>query len=305
MKKIILTLVTVMFALSTYAQMGYYANQYMLNHQLINPAYSGKNLKVRGGLLANSHLTGIPSSPKSIGLNISAPIGLTKASLGLNVASFSMGVQSNTEVSAIYSYRLKFKKFTTVFGVQGTMTNMKNDGGQLETSVRDDDRFYKNTNGSGFNAGAGIYVFNKTSFLSISAPAWFQNTLQADGSVESDYNSDEMPTFVSVGHEGRLNKNWWLNPYVQLRHYMSGRNIMDINLICSYQNVVWAGPYYKTDSQYGIMVGAKLNKFLQFGYAGAISQQVRAGFTGSSHEISIIFMMKDKKVNTINSLRFF
>jgi hypothetical protein len=53
------------------------------------------------------------------------------------------------------------------------------------------------------------------------------------------------------------------------------------------------------------MMGAKLNKVIQFSYAGGISQQAIAGFLGSSQEVSLLFTIKDKKINTINSLRFF
>ncbi|MDA8885999.1 hypothetical protein OAD66_04620 [Bacteroidia bacterium] len=35
----------------------------------------------------------------------------------------------------------------------------------------------------------------------------------------------------------------------------------------SLKNRLWFGPYYKTGSQFGLVLGGKLNEFLQFSYA--------------------------------------
>jgi type IX secretion system PorP/SprF family membrane protein len=303
--RIYVIIILTTFAFHVNAQVGYQANHYMFNQQLINPASAGKDFKVKAGLLLNSQLTGINSSPKLGALHFSSPIGLTKGSLGFNATSFSLGVQSNTEVTAMYAYRLSFKKSTLVFGMQGTAVNVSSDNNKLTTSSEGDDRFKSPISGFGYNGGIGAYFNTENTYISVSAPAWFKQSSVVNGDLNTELGLSEMPIFLSVGHEKQMSKNWWFNSYILTRMHKNGNNQMDINLMASYQNKIWFGPYYKTGAQYGVMMGAKLNKIVQFSYAGGISQQARAGFLGSSHEVSLLFTIKDKKINTINSLRFF
>jgi type IX secretion system PorP/SprF family membrane protein len=303
--RIFTILIITAFAFHCKAQVGYTANQYMFNQQLINPAYAGKDFKIKAGVLVNSQLTGIKESPKLAALNFTTPIGLSKGSIGVNATSFNYGVQSNTELTAMYAYRLSFKKATLVFGVQGAAVNIATNNSELTTTSSGDERFQVNRSGYGFNSGAGIFFNTKNSYVSLSAPAWFKHTTALSGDLTTELGLEEMPIFLSLGKEYQLSKNWWLNSYVLARLHKVGNNQMDLNLMVAYQNRIWFGPYYKTGAQLGIVAGAALNKFIQFSYAGAISQQARPGFMGSTQELSLLFTLKDKKINTINSLRFF
>ncbi|PCJ67600.1 MAG: hypothetical protein COA58_00245 [Bacteroidetes bacterium] len=303
--RIYIIIVLTAFVFQVKAQIGYQANHYMFNHQLINPASSGKDFKVKAGVLLNSQLTGIKSSPKLAALHFSSPIGLTKGSFGFNATSFNFGVQTNTEVTAMYAYRLSFKKATLAFGVQGAIVNIGTNNSRLTTSSEGDERFKVNNNGFGYNGGAGVYFNTKNTYVSIAAPAWFKQTSPTNSELNTDLGLDEMPIFLSLGNERQIAKKWWLNSYILTRLHKNGNNQVDLNVMLAYENKIWFGPYYKTGAQYGLVTGARLNKFIQFSYAGGISQQARSGFLGTTQEISLLFTLKDKKINTINSLRFF
>lgn len=225
--------------------------------------------------------------------------------MGLNVTSFNYGVESNVKVSGIYTYRLAFENMALIFGMQGGVVSMGSDNSILTTSDDGDSRFLENKTGVGYDAGAGVFLSTKRSYLSLSAPSWFQNRFMSIGDLNTDLALDDMPVFFSVGHERQISKDWGFNPYLLLRVQTSGNSQLDLTPMFSYKNMLWFGPYYKTGSQMGLVVGGKLNKFVQFMYSGGISQQIISGFTGSSHELSIGFNMKDKKVKTVNSLRFF
>lgn len=277
-----------------YSQSGYQANQYMFNHQLINPAYAGKDYKIKGALLGNQQLTGIESSPRLGAISFSAPIGLSRSSLGINVTNFSYGVQTNTEIFAVYSYRVPMKKWSLVYGLQGGAINMAQSNGKLKTGQPGDERFMTNYSGTDINFGTGLYLFNKSTFFSISAPAWFQHEFTPNGGLNRIYRRDKMPVFISAGYEYRACKNWWIDPYVLIRTYPNGRTMADVNILFDYKNAFWVGPSYKTGSQIGGIVGIKLGKHIKLNYYGAISQQHRVGFTGSTNEVSLVLMFKDK-----------
>ena len=288
-----------------YGQSGYQANQYMFNQQLINPAYSGKDYKVKGALLANQQMTGISSSPRLLALSFSSPIGLSRSSIGFNATHFSYGVQSNSECYAVYSYRIPFKKWSLVYGLQAGIVNVATTNSKLKTGEAGDERFMTNQSGMGYNFGGGLYLFNHNTFLSVSAPAWFQHRLTPSGNLTVEYQESNMPLFISAGKEVRISKNWWFDPYFLIRTYMNGRTMADLNLIFDYKNAVWVGPSYKTGSQIGLILGVRLNKHLKLNYSGAISQQARQGFMGSAHEVSLVFMLKDKLHRDAMSPRFF
>ncbi|MFT4523136.1 MAG: type IX secretion system PorP/SprF family membrane protein [Bacteroidia bacterium] len=291
--------------IGSYAQVGYQANQYMFNQQLINPAYVGKDLKVKGGALGNNQLAGIDGSPKLLALYMSSPIGLTKASVGINFTSYAFGVQSNNEITGIYSYRIPFKKFSAIFGMQAALANNTINNGRLRGGQPGDEMYTANASGWGYNFGFGAYFSGSKSFLSISAPAWCRQAIMVGGDLETEVDPGAMPLFVSAGYEYRASNNWWIDPYFLLRYYPDGQNVLDLNVIFDYKNTVWFGPSFKAGSQFGIIVGSKVNSFLQVSYSGSISQQTRPGFSGSSHELCIGFVVKDKAVKTANSLRFF
>ena len=130
----------------------------MFDQQLVNHANAGKDFKVKASLLQNSQLTEINSSPKLGELHFSSPIGLTEGSLGFNATSFSLDVQSNTEVTAMYAYRMSFKKSTLVFGTYGTAVNVSTDNNKLTTSSEGDDRIKSPISGYGYNGGIGAYL---------------------------------------------------------------------------------------------------------------------------------------------------
>ncbi len=69
--RIFIFIITTVIGLQTWAQVGYQANQYMFNQQLINPAFAGKDYKVKSSLLGSSHLTGISSAPRLLAFSIS------------------------------------------------------------------------------------------------------------------------------------------------------------------------------------------------------------------------------------------
>jgi type IX secretion system PorP/SprF family membrane protein len=288
-----------------FGQTNYQANHYMFNQQLVNPASIGKDYKVKTGLITNSSLTGITGAPRYIGFHISSPIKLSNAFVGLNVSSVSFGVRNQTEFTGIYSYRLTGKKWSLTVGLQASGVSLGVNNNQLKTGGAGDEQYLKSSSGFGYNVGSGVYAANSNSFIGVSIPSVLTNVMESNGDLSSDYIHDGFPIFISAGHEGQLNKNWWLNPYAMLRYYPSGRNVLDLNLMVAYRNNVWAGPFYKYGSQLGMMLGCDLNSFVKFSYAGGISQHHNTGFTGSTHEVSLLFVIKDKDVQTFNSLRFF
>jgi type IX secretion system PorP/SprF family membrane protein len=294
MKRIYTLAICTILAYSAYSQSGYQANQYMFNHQLINPAYGGKDYKIKGALLGNQHLGGISSSPQLVALSLSSPIKLSKTSLGLNITNFSYGVQSNTEVNVIYSHRITLKKWSVVYGLQGGIFNASQTNSKLKAGQTGDEGLMVNYSGTEYNFGAGLYFFNKNSFISFSAPSWFQHGFSSSGGMERNFDRQKMPIFISGGYEHRVSKNWWFDPYLLIRTYANGRTMADLNLIFDYNNKFWVGPTYKTKSQLGCLIGMKLGKYLKLNYSGAISQQNRPGFMGSSNEVSLVFMIKDK-----------
>ncbi|MFM9945391.1 MAG: PorP/SprF family type IX secretion system membrane protein [Bacteroidia bacterium] len=305
MKKLYSIIICFLAGSYLYGQSGYQANQYMFNHQLINPAYSGKDYKIKGALLINQQLTGIESSPSLKAFSLSAPIRLSKASLGITYTNFTYGVQTNSEIYAVYSYRVPMKKWSLVYGLQGGMVSMAQTNSKLKTGQSGDEQFKTNYSGMEYNFGAGIYIFNKNSFFSVSAPAWFQHEFTSSSNIERKYRRDKMPVFISAGYEHRVNKNWWIDPYCLIRAYPNGRMMADLNLIFDYKNTFWVGPSYKTNSQMGGIVGFKLNKYLKLNYAFGISQQFRKGFIGSANEVSLVFMIKDKLNTDAISPRLF
>lgn len=288
-----------------FGQTNYQANHYMFNQQLVNPASIAKDYKVKAGLLTNSSLTGINGAPRYGAFHISSPIKLSNAFVGLNLSTVSLGVRNQTEISGIYSYRITGEKWNLAFGIQLSGISLGVNNNRLKTGSNGDEQFLKSSSGFGYNLGSGIYASNATSFIGISVPSFLTNTLNNSGDISSDFDKNTFPIFFSAGHEGRLNKNWWLNPYTMLRYYPSGRTVLDLNLMVAYKNKVWCGPFYKYGSQLGIMLGYEFNTHMKMSYAGGISQQQRVGFTGSTHEMSLLFTLKDKDIRTFNSLRFF
>ena len=106
MKKLVKSLILLLVPVSLAAQLTPVTDQYILNPLTINPSYAGN----RGGLSVaafyRQQWVGISGAPRTMSLEVDAPVLSDKLGLGLVVVNDQIGVTKQTEVMTSYAYRM-------------------------------------------------------------------------------------------------------------------------------------------------------------------------------------------------------
>ncbi len=117
MKKITSLSVLIVLPILLMGQLRPVSNQYILNPLTINPAYTGS----RGGLsiaaFYRQQWVGITGAPRTMSLEVDAPVLSSKLGLGLFVVNDQIGVTKQTEVMTSYAFRISLGNGTLAFGL--------------------------------------------------------------------------------------------------------------------------------------------------------------------------------------------
>jgi type IX secretion system PorP/SprF family membrane protein len=159
-------------------------SQYMFNMLAINPAYAGSRevLSVTG--LSRAQWIGMEGAPVTNTLCLDAPVKSKRIGIGLQLFNEKIGVTSSNGIYASYAYRVKFKKSTLAFGLQGGVLHYTANYTQVQlsrSSTQADQPFQGNGSILIPNIGTGIFLSDDQYYLGVSVPG-ILNTQKKSGS---------------------------------------------------------------------------------------------------------------------------
>jgi type IX secretion system PorP/SprF family membrane protein len=103
-------------------------NQYYFNQSMINPAYTGVNNVFSATVISRGQWLGLEGAPFTNTLNVSTSLVNNRVGVGLLVIKDQFGVNKNTELHMMYSYKLNLNQSTSVsFGIQVGQMSYKHD----------------------------------------------------------------------------------------------------------------------------------------------------------------------------------
>jgi type IX secretion system PorP/SprF family membrane protein len=311
--------------LSALAQQDAQYSQYIFNAIYVNPAYAGYRDRVNLNATYRNQWTGITGAPKSFSFAVDAVLPNERVGMALILSSDQLGAQKNISAFVNYAYRLPVNEdetsklaFGLGVGVQqaGLYGNMLDPGDVGDNSIPTgtvkeivpDFRvgvFFSTPKmyvGASANNLIGKYLLDKKS-LSINFPTPRPHYYLTGGLLIPvvEYEIDFKPFFL-------------------IKDDIAGPTVLDINAFFLFKQKLWLGAGYRTGvkvynkpsldknikSSNGLIGMAELfiNERLRLGYSYDSSMSNLAGYSGSTHEISISWNFMSKNERSVNFCYF-
>jgi type IX secretion system PorP/SprF family membrane protein len=250
------------------AQQELQISQYMFNGLYLNPAYAGTHPFWGGTAIHRQQWLGFGGNPVSTAVAFDGPIKDKNMGLGFMVINDNIGLTSNNDISAAYSYRIKVNENSQLsFGLRAGIRNIMFNATKLENIPDAGDPLY-NANQSiwvpKFDFGA--YWYSERGYLGLSVP----NLLAID-SRTSD-NSDaglRRHVFLNGGYVWDIvaDGSVKFKPSVLVKYEPNSPVSFDLNAHFLFNDKFWLGASYRYNSAVVLMAEYQITEQFRAGFA--------------------------------------
>ncbi len=271
-------------------------SHYMFNGIALNPALTGSEdvLSIVGSF--RFQWTGITGAPQTQNLTVHGPLKKDKNAVGLQVFNDQIGVDRNTGVFGLYSYRIKQKNSSLLFGIKAGVNFRKISYSKLIVNDLEDQEVQYDTPSKILPSFSfGMHYFTEKYFISFAIPNLIRhNYVSNTFKVNSNYNLT-----LGGGVVFKLKKQIKLKPSLLIKYNTDSRIQFDLNLITKLNKAISIGASYRTQEAVIFMI--KVNPSQQLGvmYSFGIPVNKLMKQTFGSHEMSLkyTFIYKTKISN--------
>jgi type IX secretion system PorP/SprF family membrane protein len=286
-----------LLALNVGAQQLPQYSQYMLNNYAINPAIGGSTNYVEAKSNNRYQWKGITDAPRTYVLTLNGPTKAKNVGLGGTIFTDITGPTRRTGISASYAYHLKLnEEWKLSMGLAAGFLQFAIDGSKIRLRDEGD-----NIISSGIQSvivpdfGFGLYLYNRKSYLGISAPQIAQNKLRFFDYQTSSLSKLEDHYYVNAGYKIDLNEDFQVEPGILIKYVKPAPVQFDFGAKITYKEKVWLGANYRTRDAASIMAGFIYNDYLMFAYAYDITTSKLKNYSGGTHEIMLGLKFFKKK----------
>jgi len=308
-------------AIPCFAQQDAQYSQYIFNGIYINPAYAGYRERVNINTSYRNQWTGIEGAPKSFSLAADALMPNERVGLSLMMSAETLGAQKNIGAFVNYAYRLPINEEQTsklAFGVGLGMTQSGLNGNMF--SARDlGDQFVPNGTVKQIlpDIHAGVFFSTPKMYIGASVNNLIGRYLLEKKSLEYNFPTPKPHYYLTGGvlipvEEYVLD----FKPFFLIKDDLKGPTVLDLNAFLLFKQAVWLGVGYRTGikiydkpalqgdiNNNNALIGMTeifISKRLRLGYSYDHSMSKLAGYSGSTHEISLswnFFTTKERQLN--------
>ena len=304
MKKLFITLITLLGFHHIQAQQEAIYSQYMFNPMAINPAQTGKIITPEINVLyrkqwLGADFEGDPQVQAIIGV---LPLKNEKVSIGFQFFNDIAGIVKSTGGLLNYAYKVKLNdnNMNLSMGVQAGATNFRACLTCVNTGITIDPNFTQNVNKYLPSVGAGLYLSNQKFYVGLSVPQFIPNDLSLTETNNSTGKNKQIRYyFGEIGYRARLNRHLSIEPSVLVKIIENAPPTFDFNVKLELLEKLTLGTSYRSSNQQfrdvaknvrlgDLFVGflqVQVSPKIQFGYAynAPIGMQGQVG----SHEIML------------------
>jgi type IX secretion system PorP/SprF family membrane protein len=293
MKKIILSILTILFTAVIWSQQDAQYTQYMYNMNVINPAYTTNNIGIVNiGALHRTQWVGVTGSPKSSNFFMHTPIN-NKIEVGFSLVNDNIGdVVKQNNLYADVAYKLDLEDYGNLsFGIKAGVSFFDVDfnGFTLESGdVFTDPNFTDNIHQSYFNIGAGVYYNTDNYYVGLSVPTLLNNQY-LDRDNGKYQGTKQAHVFLTGGYVYKINDLIKLKPAFMTKIVKGADAVFDFTLNALYNNRLEVGIGYRVNDAISGMVNFKATPELRIGYAYDHTTSNLGPFSSGSHEIFVLY----------------
>lgn len=306
MKKLIITTVLALSSLLIFAQQEVMVSQYMFNGLFINPAYAGSHKYLSASLLHRNQWVDFDGAPKTLLVSIDGPIASEKMGLGFIVAHDQIGVTSQTDINANYSYHLKLGNGKLSFGLKGGVSNFSYKTEELKVWDENDEILMEDQQNSFVpKFGTGVYYYSERWYAGVSIPTLLAYEDENDFNMNINQSSSLRKHFlINGGYVFDINDKLKLKPSTLLKYVKEAPLEVDINLSFFYDETIWLGISYRTNDAIIGIIEYQANKRFRIGYSYDFTTSEIGNYSTGSHEIMIGYDFGKDLIN-VKTPRYF
>ena len=303
---VVLVAMMLMFVFDMQGQVDAQLSQYWAIPTYYNAGASGSSdyLRINGG--ARLQWLGIENAPQSFLGQVDMPLNLfgKRIGVGAGLQSETMGLFSNLNINAQFSYKIKLLKGELSIGAQVGYFEQKFKGSEVE--VPDDDDYHDSSDqaiptqdlkGGTVDVSAGIFYTHKYFWVGVSGLHLLQPTVKmglegSESTVSQEYETVVPRTLYFMGGSNIPLKNtlFELQPSLMVKTDFSVFSA-EITARARYNKFLSFGVGYRWKEAVMIMAGAEYkNFFVGYAYDYPLSAIARA--SSGSHELLVGYKMK-------------
>ena len=305
MKKLISLSVLIFLPMMLMGQLTPVTNHYVLNPLRINPSYAGS----RGGLSVaafyRQQWVGLNGAPRTMSLELDAPVLSDKLGLGLFVVNDKIGVTKQTEVMTSYAFRISVGSGTLALGLGAGLVATNTAWSELIVLDPGDDYFLIDSKVFVVpDFSFGTYYSGKNYFLSFSIPRLLGYSFDFDKNKYSlkvepgNYNY-----VVNTGYMFPLGAKARMMPSALVSYSPGDRLLYDGSLHFILYDRVWFGATYRSTGSVTALAQFAINNQLKMAYSYDFDFGKLGTYNNGSHEVMLRYEFR-YKVDVINPLIF-
>lgn len=272
--------------------------EYNYNPFIINSAYAGLLPTTEITATNSGFISHIEGSPQNLSLSFNSPLNDGKIGVGAGFVRDQIGVTTNTNFFAAYSYKIFFDfdsnrpywqiyrpgvlSFGITAGVQQFQDNL------LELGIANDPNFDENISATVPTIGVG-FLFNHARFYAgVSTP----NVL-GDWLATRDDLSLSNPVYGYFGYRffNNLFQEIMIKPNMLIKYEDGAPLQADINLAASFKNKFEVGAGYRTSSSVNLLAGLYLIKNFRLIYH--YNMAIQDSPLGNTHGLILSYRFGD------------
>lgn len=309
MKKIIYIL---FFALSfsiAKAQQDPQYSQYMFNHVVINPGYTGSKDALSTTLQLRKQWVGIDGSPQTNDFSIHGPLKNKNIGVGGHMVLESIGPKRWGAAYMDFAYHIKIGQGKLGLGLSAGMISYKYDFSKItydQSELSSTTIGELNRNKTTFDGNFGLYYHTPNMFIGygithLTEPRVYQITTGGSNNATALNFNAKRHHFITIGRGFRLSDNVVFSPSILIKSLeMKGGQNVDVNLNFLLAKKMWVGTSIRSSKNFIVLAQYLINPKFKFGYSfdyvfGGISKG-----RNNSHEIMLGYNFSSSKSHIIS-----
>lgn len=315
MKNIIICLFCLIY-FGAFAQQEALTSNFMMNKLYYNPGFVVEEKSPVLIAQVRSQWLGVDGAPNLQKLSFSMPFLNNRVGAGISISNFKAGITSEQTVSAIYGYRLRFGRGSSM--LMGVNLDLNSYGVDftdqrlvwLHPIELDEDI------ASGFqskflmNVGLGAYFSAEQFYLGFSIPGMIEENIEFVPGGE--YQSLGVRHFyIMGGADFELAKGSSLQPNVLIRHAQDSYMNIELNLMYNIEEKLYLGASYRNGGRYrgaiesaNIIIGTYLSSKTMLAVSYDITLSAISNYSAGSFEVMLKYRALKKESKRIGNPRF-
>ncbi|OAZ03073.1 type IX secretion system membrane protein PorP/SprF [Flavobacterium succinicans] len=298
MKTKIVSFITMLLALVSYAQQDSQFTQYMYNTANINPAYAGSRGAMSIFALHRTQWVGLEGAPTINTASINTPISNSNLGLGVSFVNDKIGPTNENTISTDLSYTFPTsEKFKLSFGMKVTANLFNLDANILNPLNQGDPQFQNLRNIFTPNIGAGLYYHSDIAYIGLSVPNFIQTNRYDDNEVAVF--KEKMNFYLIGGYVFDLSYNVKFKPAFLTKLVKGAPLQVDFSGNFYINDKFTVGLAYRWSAAMSAMVGFQVTEGIYIGYGYDLETTKLDNYNSGSHEVFLryeIFKNNDKFV---------